>query len=151
MGKVKIGSLLEIKTPKGYAYLHYVYKDDDVFELIRVLPGIHPERPDNFDEIVKQKESYLLGFPVTAAVNKKILEKVGFYPIEGFTKPKYMRTDHIVRGEFLGWHIVNTSDYTIRSVKELSPEEKKLSPWGVWNDTLLIERLMENWSLETWT
>jgi hypothetical protein len=61
-----------------------------------------------------------------------------------------MRIEHMVRGEFLGWHIVNTATWHNTLVKNLSSEEKKLSPWGIWNDTLLIERLTNDWSLENW-
>ena len=82
---------------------------------------------------------------------RKIVELVGFYPANGFKKPEYMRTEHNVRGEFLGWHIINTETWKRELVKSLSLEQKELSPWGVWNDTLLIERLVDNWSLKNWT
>ena len=61
-----------------------------------------------------------------------------------------MRTEHNIRGEFLGWHIVDTETWQRQLVKTLSPEQKKLSPWGIWNDTLLIENLVNDWSLEKW-
>ena len=36
-------------------------------------------------------------------------------------------------------------------VKELTGGgQKELSPWGIWNDTLLIERMMEGWTPEKW-
>ncbi len=71
--------------------------------------------------------------------------------MDQFIKPKFMRTKHLVRGVFLGWYIVNTDTLHHQLVQDLSPEEKMLSPWGIWNDTLLIQRLVENWELEQWS
>ena len=81
---------------------------------------------------------------------KKIVEQVSSYPVNGFEKPQFMRTEHYVRGELSGWHIINTDTWERQLVTELTPEQKKLSPWGVWNDTLLIENLEDDWSLESW-
>ena len=62
-----------------------------------------------------------------------------------------MRTEHIVRGEFLGWHIIDTDTWQRQLVKSLTREQKQLSPWGIWNDALLIENLVNDWSLEKWS
>jgi len=35
-------------------------------------------------------------------------------------------------------------------VKTLSSEQVKYSEWAVWNDTLLIEKLTDEWSLDKW-
>lgn len=150
MTKIKIGDIFEINTPKGKAYLHYIYKDSVTGELIRVLPGLYSERPVNFNELAALKERYIVSFPLTAANKQKIVEQVGSYTVNNFNKPKKMRIEHNIRGEFLGWHIVDTDTWQRQLVKELNSEQKKLSPWGIWNDTLLIENLVNNWSLENW-
>lgn len=150
MGKIKLGDIFEINTPKGKAYLHYIYKDNTIGELIRVLPGLHAERPASIDKLAGSAERYMIFFPLSAASKRKIVERVGYYPAEGFSKPKYMRTEHNVRGEFLGWHIVDTDTWHRQLVKELTPEQKQLSSWGTWNDTLLIRNLVNDWSLEKW-
>ncbi len=62
-----------------------------------------------------------------------------------------MRTEHNVKGEFLGWHIIDTHTWQRQLVKNLTPEHKQLSPWGIWNDTLLIENLVNDWDLEKWS
>ena len=62
-----------------------------------------------------------------------------------------MRTKHIVRGEFLGWHLVDTETWERKRVKSLSSEQIKLSPWGIWSAPLLIENLVNDWRLENWT
>jgi len=50
----------------------------------------------------------------------------------------------------LGWHIIDTETWQRQLVKTLTPEQKQLSPWGIWNDTLLIENLVDDWELEKW-
>ena len=150
MARIKIGDIFEINTPEGKSYLHYVHKDNATGELIRVLQGLYSERPANFDKLAASEERYIISFPLSAATKQKIVEPVGYYPASNFNKPKLMRTEHNIRGEFLGWHLVDTETWHRQLVKTLSPEQKKLSPWGIWNDTLLIENLVNDWSLENW-
>jgi hypothetical protein len=89
-------------------------------------------------------------FPLSAAKKRKIVEPVGHYTIDSFEKPRYMRTEHIIGSKFWGRDIVNTETWQRQLVKKLTPKQKQLSPWGIWNDTLLIERLNEDWNLEKW-
>lgn len=150
MARIKVGDIFELNTPKGKAYLHYVHKDSVTGELIRVLQGLYSERPANLDKLAASEERYIISFPLTAATKQNIVERVGNYSTSNFSKPKLMRTEHNIRGEFLGWHLVDTETWQRQLVKTLSPEQKKLSPWGLWNDTLLIENLVSDWSLEKW-
>lgn len=143
MKRIRVGDIFEINTPKGKAYLHYIYKDETVGELIRVLPGLYSERPASFDNLATSKERYMVFFPLSAANKRKLVEQVSQYPADNFGKPKYMRTEHIVRGEFLGWHIINTETWERQLVKTLTSEQKELSPWEIWNDTLLVENLVD--------
>jgi hypothetical protein len=153
MKKIVIGDIFEITTPKGKAYLYFIYRHENPKtgrELARVLPGLHTERPESFDRLAGSKEQFMVFFPVSAASKKKIIEKVGHYPAHRFPKPKYTRSEHSVREEFLGWHIIDTDTWKMKLVKELTAEQKLLSDWATWNDTLLIERLIEGWSLKKW-
>ena len=150
MARIKIGDIFEIETPKGKAYLHYIYKDKEAGDLIRVLSGLYSERPANLEELAGSKERFMVFFPLSVAKRQNIVKQVGHYPVK-FEKPRYMRSEYIVRGEFLGWHIIETETWHRQLVKTLTPEQKELSPWGIWNDTLLIENLVDDWSLETWS
>lgn len=150
MRRAKIGDVFEIKTPKGKAYLHYIYNDKATGELMRVLPELYFERPPGFGELAGSKERYVVFFPLLAANRQKIVEQVGHFPTTNFGKSRYMRVEHIVRGENLGWHIIETETWHRELVKHLTVEQMKLSPWGIWNATLLIENLVSDWSLEKW-
>ncbi len=154
MRKAQIGDLFGIETPKGIGFFQYVYlnpKDD--IELIRVLPGLYAEEPQNMENLVSQKEVYFIQFPVRAAYRRKIIHLFGRYEIPSGIEvpPKQMRTTHFIRREFICWHIVDFETAQRVSVKELSDEQKKLSPWGIWNDTLLIEKMVEGWTPEKWS
>jgi len=150
MGKIKTGDIFEIETSKGKAYLHYAFKDETNGELIRVLPGLYSDQPKNLKELAVEDERFLVFFPLSAANRKKIVKKVGHHDLDSFARPEYMRVEHYIRGKFLGWHIINTDTWERDLVKELDDCQKKLSPWGIWNDTLLIERLEEDWTLDSW-
>jgi hypothetical protein len=150
MAKIKLGDIFEVNTPKGKGYLHYFHRDNDGIDYIRVLQGLYYERPPDFSKIASNPERYVIGFPLSAAYRRKLVDLAGFYPADDYKMPKFMRDPYLIRGEFLGWHIVNTETLHRAFVKELSPEQKKLSPWGIVNDTLLIERLVNNWNLDDW-
>ncbi len=149
--RINIGDIFEIETPIGLAYVHFIHQDNSIGELIRILPGIYSWKPNDLDLLVQSKERFMVFFPLKAAFKRKIVKAVGHYPADQFSKPKFMRSPHIVQGEMLGWHIINTETWQRKLVDKLKIEEVGLSPWGIWNDTLLIENLVNNWSLENWT
>ncbi|MCB9045969.1 MAG: hypothetical protein H6550_07500 [Chitinophagales bacterium] len=150
MNKIKPGDVFEINTARGRAYLHYIYMDENLGELIRILPGLYSDMPENIQEIVQMPERYVLYFPLNLAYKKKIVSLVGSHPVSGYSKPEYMRSKHLVRNEFLGWHIINTDTWMRKLVPKLSSKQRKLSPWGIWSIPLLIENLEKDWSLEEW-
>ena len=151
MGKrIKLGDIFEIKTSKGLVYIQYVHKNNLNLEMIKVYDGIFNQGPENLEYLKVGKERFFVHFPLLAAYKQGIVEFVCNQGIGDFKMPQYMRTPHKIRDEFLGWHIVNTESMQRSLVTSLSEDQRKLSPWGVWNDTLLKERLESGWSLENW-
>ncbi len=150
MARSKLGNVFEIDTKKGGALLQYIHFSEDIGEMTRVFFYTKPQNSNDLSNLSSLKEDFFLFFPLSAAFRKGIVRKVGHAPVPASGKPKYMRTKHAVRGEFLGWHIVDVDTWKRRLVKDLSDEEKQLSPWGIWNDTLLIERLEAGWTLDNW-
>ena len=150
MARVKIGDIFELKTSKGKAYLHYIFNDETNGDLVRVLSGLYSDQPEDIESLASEGEDFFVFFPLLSAYRKKIVENVGHYTSD-YTRPEYMRATHYIRGEFLGWHIIKTDTWQRELVKELNDKQKKLSPWGIWNDTLLVERLEEGWTLDRWS
>ncbi len=147
--KLASGDTFKIKINKGFGVLQYFETMDDI-EYIRVLASTTDDA-EVTQRVIDQEEMWTIGFPVTVAARKKVIERIGNFEIpEGFKTPKYARTTHNIRGEHLGWHIVDRYSWQREFKAELNEGDLKLSPWGIWNETLLVERLNTNWSLSEW-
>jgi len=147
--KLNSGDTFRIKTKRGYFFLQY-FETTEAIEYVRVLAPVSRDGNITQEEIDK-KERWIVGFPVKAATHKKIIERIGNFQIpKNFAIPQYARSMHNIRGEHLGWHIVDRYSWHRQFKPVLNEEELKLSPWGIWNATLLIDRLENDWSLPEW-
>jgi len=148
--KIVPGDIFCIKTSKGYGFVQYIETDNLGIEYVRVLFPLKAE-PSIDQKDVDQKERLSIGFPLKASIRKKILLK-----IENLTIPanyklnEFSRSKHILKGEFLGWYIINRLTLERELKVKLGIEDLKLSPYGIFNDTLLIEYLEKDWRLEDW-
>lgn len=148
--KLTKGDVFKIKTNIGFGFLQYVETDKMEVEFVRVLEPI--QRTDEISQSeVDQEERWNTGFPLKAAARKKIVERVGTFKIpKSYVQSEYARSQHNVTGEFMGWYIVNKSTLMRELKKNLSDKDLKLSPHGIMNDTLIIQKLEQNWRLENW-
>lgn len=141
-----LGDLFEMKTRCGLAYFQFVNKHAEFGQLIRVLPGVHNERPQYLERLVGEKELYFVFFPVSAAAARGFVSKVANLPVptwaEAFPtmrRPGARGSD----GKILNWFLVN--DRGEQFLKNLSDEQRTLSLAVIWNDTLLAERICSGW------
>ncbi len=146
---VKIGDLFEIETANGKAYLQYVNNRENFGESVRVFYKLFDNEPDKQDliRLIKSEEYFYIGFALKEALKLGIVKKEFSIPILN-PFPKYFRTEHLFKNNW--WQIIDFQTWKRESVEHLSEEQKKLSPWGIWNDTLLIENLEKDWRLENW-
>ena len=72
MKKIKLGDIFEINTPKGKVHLHYIYKDEVVGDLVRVLSHFYHERPIDIEELDTSIEKFMVFFPLSFAYKKNI-------------------------------------------------------------------------------
>ncbi|MCG9968492.1 hypothetical protein L9W92_10555 [Pelotomaculum terephthalicicum JT] len=153
MKKIQIGDVFEIATSKGKGYFQYIYSNKTIGELIRILPGLYLDKPRNMIAIAAAKEVYFVHFPLKAAFKKGIVQFIGNYSLpQDLELPRQMRSKNVDKnGNLICWYIVEYDTWRRVIIKELTKDQKKLSPWGIWNDTLLIERLAEGWTPEEWT
>lgn len=148
--KIELGDIFQLESDKGYIYLQCVRIPEDKrqeVELIRVYYDVQPTQTTDLSLI--QKSSYFyVNFVLQAAYNRNIVEKTGNASLESdFTPPRYFRTENPFEE---GWQIVDSVTMHRQSFNNLTEEQKKLSPWGSWNDTLIKERLNGGWTLENW-
>ncbi|MGB3198995.1 MAG: hypothetical protein WBB17_14825 [Saprospiraceae bacterium] len=147
---MKIGDVFKIKTNIGFGYLQYVETDDLGIDFVRVLEPISTNG-EITQAGVDQTERWNIGFSLKTAARRKIVEMVGNFEIpKSFINSEYARSEHNIRGEFLGWHIVHKSTLKRELKSNLDEKNLKLSPHGIMNDTLIVERLEQNWRLENW-
>lgn len=150
MKKPVVGDVFAIDTARGKAYLHFAYRNNEIGELIRVLPGLYTLEPANLEELVSSNERYVVFFPISAALKQKLVEFVGHHPADNFRMPRHMRTEYNVRGEFVCWHIVDTETWNRQQSDTLNADQMKLSPWGNWSYSVLVDNLNNDWSLDRW-
>ncbi|MEK3881752.1 hypothetical protein [Paenibacillus sp. PL2-23] len=121
--------------------------------MIRILPGVYQEDSyPNEDVINNQKEAFFIHFPLAAAKRLGIVTLVWNAELPShFKLPTKFRepiTDD--EGKTLYWHIVDYKIWMRKTVEVLDDVEVQYSPWGTWNDTLLIEQINDNFTLGNW-
>lgn len=153
----KIGDVFEIKTPKGFVYVQYSSNYSVYGSVIRVLPGLYPERLSlsEIRELVQQKERFVATFPVCffleegweaeIVAHEKVPEHARFVRMWRHTFP-------IGRGKNK-WVLVvidEKGQEDIRPATELNPEEFwKLPVAAIFHDDTLKEMLMDpEWTWE---
>ena len=151
--KVEYGEVFQVSLTNGYGFVQCVKEAAKTeCEIIRVLPGIYGEKDIHIiEKIVETKELFFLQLPVKYAIKKKLLRPMGKFPVPIDSKaPRFFRTEHIIGTDFVCWHIVDSETLQIRSVKNLSPEEKKLSEWDIISIPDLVEKIETGWTPENW-
>lgn len=144
--KVKIGDIFSIETSKGLCLFQYVYLEETVGELTYVFPGLH-ERLPNLIDLKKDRRGFYVHFPVKTALKRKIINFVesSSFP-ESHELPSYFKTAVTDReGNVTEWQIVDYKTWQRYSEEELNIEAEQLSPWGIWNDTYLIDYMIDKW------
>jgi hypothetical protein len=109
------------------------------------MPGFHSERPDNFSTIVAQEPLFSTFFPLGAACHRKIVFLVAAEPISPHIEafPTFRSAFHNA-GPWTLWD--GEKEWRVSS---LSPQQlKDYPPLGIWNDTLLIDRIVQDWRHE---
>jgi len=149
--KIELGDVFELETNKGKAYIQYVKEplSNNELEKVKVFYHLFDETPDDLNDILKG-DSFFLSFILKAAYKGGVVEKIGNNKLpDDFEYPKQFRTENPFSD---GWNIIDTDEnkYIHTGLIELTKEQKNLSPWGTWNDTLLIENLEKGWRLENW-
>lgn len=148
--KIQIGDIFRIKTNKGYGFIQYVESSETFGEYIRILAPLKEEKKITQSEI-NQMERWCIYFPLKIAYRRKIVDLIGNYELPStYVAQENTRIEHNIRGEHLGWRIVNRKTLAAEFKKKLDAKDLKLSPNGIFNDTLIIEYLESDWKLENW-
>jgi len=146
--RLRLGDVFKLATKKGDAYLQCVASHKTEGETIKVFYRLWSNPAEDVSSIVSG-EYFLVDFPLRYAIPKGIVEYVGHSDLGGFEMPELRRTQNYF-GTDSGWYVINTRTMKREFFDELNENQLKLSPYGIWNDTLIIEKLEEGWRLEDW-
>lgn len=148
--RVKLGDIIEIPTSKGLAYAQFSHLHPRYNALLRILPGLFDLRPADLSSIVESPEVFVPFFPLQAAINQDIFEVAGNHPVPDFAKsfPLFRAgvIDPATKKVNIWWLWDGTKEW---KVGEITPEQRNLPLRGIWNDTLLIERIESGWTPAT--
>ncbi len=144
--RYEVGSVATIPIRTGEGCFQLVGRDPVLGELIRVLPGAGGV-PPTLRAVGTTRERFFVFFPFTTAANRGLIAVKGIAPIPpGSGPPRLMRRagGRDRQGKVLNWRILGGANE--RLVSELTPAERCLSLSEVWNDTLLAERIADDWT-----
>jgi hypothetical protein len=139
----KPGDVLELATPDGLIYLHYLGKHPEYGDGVAVSPTRQARRvtpsPDLF------RAGYVTFYPVLAAVSQGLVTVIGHLASPGL--PKRLRRPGARSGRRVETWIIE-DDFGEIVKRQLSEEEQALPIAAIWNHELLIQRVAEGWRPE---
>lgn len=147
MTRLKIGDLVEVSSSLGLTYAQYTHKNARYGALLRVFKKVYAETPELLDCILKDEVRFSAFFPLKAAVAQGIVRVVGNLPV-----PKELSQFPVFRagvvdpsvGKVVTWWLWDGDNE--KNIGSLSEEQRHFPIRGIWNDTLLIERIESNWT-----
>lgn len=147
--RICIGDIVEISTSKGLAYAQFSHKQATHGALLRILPGIFELENVELDQLIKKTAQFSVFFPLQAAVNQNIFKIVGNYPVpesaQAFPLFRCAARDFRTGKVQAWWFWDGVKEWR---VGDITADQRKLSIRGIWNDTLLIERIEAGWTPE---
>jgi hypothetical protein len=149
MGRVKLGDIIEIRTPGGVAYAQYINRHRMYGALLRVFSTLHKARPAKVQLILNDDVQFVCFFPLQAAVNQDIVTPVGNAPVppDAAAMPVFRNgvMDPDTGKVAVWWFWDGENEWKVGA---LTDEQKKMPILGCWNDTFLIERIVSGWRPE---
>ncbi|RQO73159.1 hypothetical protein DBR44_09595 [Aquitalea sp. FJL05] len=142
---LKAGDTFSIVTATGVGYFQYVKKMPPLGSLIRVIPKIYAKSDIFSADFLEVNTNFFVFFPVADSLKKGLIEKIGNFPIPQHAKTPIFRTGIVnpaTKKVDVWWLWDGIREWKIG---ELSDEQRRLPIRGVWNDTLLKERIDEGW------
>jgi hypothetical protein len=149
-----VGTLFEIDTSRGFAYVQLALRHPVMGCLIRVLPAVFEEPPSDLQSLVQQKERFFTFYPVDDAVARGLIRPVATLDLPEWAREmpllrKALTIDPVTRrpAEWALWD----GTRTIRAEMP-SSELRELSLARIVSHDLLVKRIEDDWSpaVEFW-
>lgn len=153
LSKIKKGDVFSLSLTNGFGLIQCVKEAARTeMETVRVLPGVFKFINNELvNDVILGKELFFISLPLKYAAKEGFISQIDNHPIpENSECPRYFRTKHVIKNEFVGWHIVDSETLYRDLVSTLSQEQKLLSPWGMISFPDIVERIENNWTPCEW-
>jgi hypothetical protein len=143
----RAGDVIALPTAKGLALAQVTHRDSLYGTLIRVLEPVLEKPPPDLSDVVTAGERFWTFFPVAAAIKRGLVEMLGMASIPADRQRfPLLRQRGQIRpdGSVADWWLWDGERRW--RVGTLSPDQVKLSIAEVVNDTLLRERIEQDWT-----
>ena len=145
----KIGDVVEIATPNGFAYAQMTHRNRLFGALIRALPGLFPRRPSNLSELVAGPSAFQVFYPLGAALTRKIVTLVERMDVPEHARPfplfRSGTPDPITKQVKNWWFWDGEESWPMGS---LTAEQRKMPIRMVVNHEALVTMLASGWTAE---
>jgi len=146
MKRKKIGDIIEFRVRGGVAYALYTHEHPEYGSLLRVWNRIHATGLADFEALIQNEPSFSCFFPLGAALSRGIVKAAG-----NVTVPKSLAAFPTFRtgmvepdGSVKTWWLWDGTSFS--NAGSLTKAQMKLPRRGIWNDTLIIERIEQGWT-----
>jgi hypothetical protein len=146
----KVGDVVEFKTSRGYAYALHTHRHPQFGAMLRVWNEEHPKPLRDFASMASVRPSFSTFTPLGAMINQSLAKVVGNIAVPAeLTKFPTFRAgvpDPATNKVDTWWLWDGDNEWR---VGEITPEQRKFPIRGVWNYTLLMDRIEAGWTPET--
>lgn len=145
----RIGDVIEIATPKGFAYAQLTHHIPGKGELVRILPGLYETRPADLAALVQQRERYVTSSMLRAILRHDLATVVGQFAIPARNRPiPLLRAiggpgRHPVTGKLNCWWLWDEERRW--RIEGLTAAQRDLPLDGIPSHPLLIDRIVSDW------
>ena len=150
IGRVRVGSIVEVVTSNGLAYAHVTHVHSTPRSaygpLLRVLPGFFLKRPATFDELVRQEPVSMMFCALRRALKEGIAELVATVPVpdEAARFPLFRSTNDLWTDGPKDWRFWD-GEKSWR-VGEITAQQRRMPLAEIVDGTLLRERIETGWN-----
>lgn len=148
MVKLTIGDIVQIPTARGFAYAQFTHQHPMYGAVLRVFKGVHRDGAPPSTRWTENDVQFTCLFPLRSAISKGRLSIFARATVPQALKefPTFRSgTPHRDTGKVADWWLWDGKTET--RVGQLSQSQFSMPIRGVWNDTLLVNRIENEWSL----
>lgn len=148
------GDIFEVPVGGKLGYIQFVYHErkgnSGHGDFVRVLPGLHKQRPASFAELVREPEAFGVFFPAYLECRAKQITKVGHEPLPAnYERPKAFQSSVLnpIRKKTT-WFVTDAKTLTTERVRRVTKSLRSLPLYAIVNLPALVRMMQFGWKPE---